>query len=268
MTDTRVAVVTGGSSGIGRDLAIELSAQGIVVYAIGRRQERLAETAGQATSAAIIPIVADVTTNAGREAIVAALQETNVRLLVHLAGAMHIAGLRDMPMETWYESFEVLVHARLKVTQDLLPSMQSGSRILCVGSKSGETPRVGAAAYCVPYAASSLLVRCLQLELQPAGILVSQALPGIVPTDLLRGSMAAPENVFPDGNEYRRVGESGMWVRSDAVARFYAWLLLQADQEQFLRGELSVNDPALQPFWSRGEPIHEPPVTKQAGSER
>ena len=104
---------------------------------------------------------------------------------------------------------------------------------------------------CIEHAGS-----LLHLELAPHGVSVNQAIPGAVNTKLLQQSMASDLEVFPDAAAYKRIGDQGRWVRTAAVARFFAWLLTQASSDQFDQPDLNIADPAHQDRWSDGLPIY------------
>ena len=121
----------------------------------------------------------------------------------------------------------------------LLRNLSPNGRVVFVASRSAARARKGAAAYCTSYAASAMLASCLKQELLEQDIDVVNALPGAVPTALLLAAMESDPDVFPDGKEYRRLGETGQWVRPEAVGKFFRWLAIGADAD-WLREQSTI----------------------------
>ncbi|MFQ5545834.1 MAG: SDR family oxidoreductase, partial [Acidiferrobacterales bacterium] len=212
----RLAVVTGAGSGIGRAVALALSNERLTVLAAGRRLQSLTETADMAMGRAR-PVRADVTSAAGRAAIVSELGGERVHFLVHAAGTMPIQRLADITPETWRQAMATNVDARLHLSQALVANLTPGGRVLFIGSMSATKPRKGSTAYCTSLAASFMLQQCLKLELAQHAILVTNAIPGPVNTRMLQAGMAADANVFPDSAEYGALREQGKLIEPETV---------------------------------------------------
>jgi NAD(P)-dependent dehydrogenase (short-subunit alcohol dehydrogenase family) len=164
----RRIVVTGASSGIGRAIASAAAGHGTEVFAIGRHPERLAAVA--ATSPAIHPVAADVTTTAGRRAIATAVEHRGGRLdgVVHCAGMLGVpgVGLATYPETEWRAVFEVNVNAMHLLHRELAPALDAGEApvVIAVGSTVGRAPRPGWGAYAVSKYALEGWVALLAME--------------------------------------------------------------------------------------------------------
>lgn len=247
--DNNYAVVTGGGSGIGRAVAIELSQQAVTVLAVGRRQEPLQETVAKAPGQ-VIPLSADVGTEAGRSAIVGKLgEDSKVKYLVHAAGIMSTERLVDITPDSWRQVVATNLDARLFLTQSLTPRLSGGGRVLFIGSMSAAKARKGSTAYCTSLAASFMLHECLKLELAEQGIGVASAIPGPVNTAMLRGSMVADPDVFPDSVEYATFHREGRLIDPAVVGRFYRWLLTETDDETYSAQQWDIRDESHHQAW-------------------
>jgi NAD(P)-dependent dehydrogenase (short-subunit alcohol dehydrogenase family) len=233
-------LVTGGGTGIGAALAIELARRGCGVLVSGRRQDKLDAVAASADG--IESCAGDVTDASHRDALVTSLQGLPApRAVVHCAGSFQTGLLDRLAVDDWRRSFETNVEARWELSRGCA-HLLDGGRILFVGSDAAANPRAGAAAYSVAQAASEVLRRCLQAEWADRDISVGAFKPGLVDTDMVRGFMRLSEEQFPGRVAYDSYVAEGQ-VRSPAtVARFAAWLLLDVPQRQFIETEWDVRD--------------------------
>ena len=183
-----VAVVTGGSRGIGRAIAVEL-ARTHAVIATYRARRDAAETLRAETGALVFPC--DIASGADRQALVAFAREKlgRIDLLVNNAG-MAPAERRDI-LEAGEESFDALIAANLKgpyfLTQLVARWMleQGAGRIVFVTSVSAYAASVSRGEYCVSKAGLSMAAALYAARLAPHGIPVFEIRPGIVRTEMI-----------------------------------------------------------------------------------
>jgi NAD(P)-dependent dehydrogenase (short-subunit alcohol dehydrogenase family) len=184
LTNDRVALVTGASSGIGRASALALRDAGWTVIAAARRREALEELEGPRLHTAVL----DVTDEASRTAVVAAVtaQHGPVSLLVNNAGTGRMGPVEDFPMTDWERLFATNVFGLVRMTQLVLPGMRSAGRgrILNVGSMGGEFTTPLAGAYHASKYAVEAVSDALRAEVKPFGISVVVLQPGPVATHL------------------------------------------------------------------------------------
>lgn len=181
---TRLAVVTGGGTGIGRAIAERLASDGDRVVIVGRRADVLDDAAREintqlgekrvSTSPADVTSVAEVTALADR------LPE-QVDVLIHNAGGSitldddSLAGTA----QRWIETYRLNVVSAVLLTEALLPRLtRPGGRIVAVSSVASLK---GAGSYGAAKAAVNNWVTDLAGELAPDGITVNAVAPGFVP---------------------------------------------------------------------------------------
>ena len=167
------ALVTGGGSGVGRALAILLAGSGARVTIVGRRAEALDETrrlANERGFDGITAVAADISTIAGREEIACSFAAEQFRMdktaekvcLVHSAAVTgELATIDALDPERFRATMATNVEGPLFLTQQLLPRMVEGSRVLHLSSGSAHRGTAGM----VPYCASKVLGSGLGLGL-------------------------------------------------------------------------------------------------------
>lgn len=126
----RVAVVTGGSAGIGRHIATGFAAAGAKVYICARTEAKVTAAAAEisaATGGRCIGLVADLSTLAGIEALVAAVsaREQAVHVLVNNAGTMAEASIDDYGEEEWDPVIDLNLKAPFFALREFLPLLRA-----------------------------------------------------------------------------------------------------------------------------------------------
>lgn len=251
-----LAIVTGGSAGIGRATARALSRAGIDVLAVARRASIFprAEADGSIQS-----VSADVTTEDGLRRIRAAVAGRKVAALVHGAGVFPRGPIAQLSRDDWHGAMATNLHARLELVLALERQL-AGGRVLFIGSDAARTPRPGGAAYSVSKAASEMLWRCLRAELG-GEIAFGIAKPGLVETAMLEESLGAPRESFPAGEVYAAMRARGETISAETVARFFSFLLLEVDREELTRDIWDIRDASHHPRWLAG-PLYRPATAK------
>ena len=180
---TKVALVTGGSSGIGEATARKLAAAGFTVYAAARRVERMQPL----TEAGIRPLAMDVTDDASIQAGVATIIEEQGRIdvLVNNAGYGSYGALEDVSMDEARAQMEVNVFGAARLTQLALPHMreQRSGTIVNVTSMGGKIYTPLGAWYHATKFALEAISDCLRMEVKPFGINVVVIEPGGIRTE-------------------------------------------------------------------------------------
>ena len=179
-----VAVVTGASSGIGAAFARRLSADGMPVALVARRQERLEALAASLPGEAIV-IAADLSKAAGREAVWEALRGREVGMLVHSAGFGVFGHIDQLERARDLEMIEVNVTAGVDLFHRFLPGMlaQKSGGVIIVSSISafGGSPYLGS--YSGTKAFVTSFCEAMWVELRPRGVDVLAVCPGPVKTE-------------------------------------------------------------------------------------
>ncbi len=127
----RVAVVTGGSSGIGKHIALGLAAAGAKVYICARKLAKVETAAAdmaKATGGTVIGLSADLSTVAGIKALVADIgaREGAVHILVNNAGTISEGSVDDYSEEGWDQVMDLNLKAPFFATQQFLPLLRKG----------------------------------------------------------------------------------------------------------------------------------------------
>ena len=178
---SRVAVVTGASSGIGEATARTLAAQGFHVVAVARRADRIGRLAEEIGGSAA---VADVTDDAAVDALAGGLPRVDV--LVNVAGgAKGLAPVAEANLADWQWMWETNVLGTLRVTRALLPKLiESGDGlIVTVTSTAALEVYDGGAGYTAAKHAQGALHRTLRGELLGKPVRLTEVAPGAVQTE-------------------------------------------------------------------------------------
>jgi NADP-dependent 3-hydroxy acid dehydrogenase YdfG len=178
---SRVALVTGASSGIGAAAVRSLAAEGFEVVAAARRVERCEQLAGEVGGRAVQLDVADPNSVAELKN---ALPAVSV-LVNNAGGALGLEPLAEAEEEYWRQMYETNVMGLMRVTKALLPALErSGNgHVVVVGSVAGVEVYPGGAGYTAAKHAANAVTRTLRLELLGKPIRVSEVAPGMVNTD-------------------------------------------------------------------------------------
>ena len=179
---TRIALVTGASSGIGEDTARRLQALSYIVYGAARRTDRLETLAADG----IRPLAMDVTDDASMTAGVNRILEETGRIdvLVNNAGYGSYGAIEDVPIDEARRQFEVNVFGLARLTQLVSPHMraQGTGTIINISSIGGRlTTPLGGWYHATKYAVEALS-DALRIELAPFGIDVVVVEPGGIRT--------------------------------------------------------------------------------------
>jgi NAD(P)-dependent dehydrogenase (short-subunit alcohol dehydrogenase family) len=193
----KVALVTGGSRGIGRMIARGLVARGATVYITAR--SGCEETAEELSKEGrCLPLPADLSQEAGVRALVTALRsaEPALHVLLHSAGVHHVGSLEDHSIPIWDDIWSVNVKAFFQLVQELQPELKAAAqpgdpaRVIALGSADGmHVPQMDVYAYGASKAGLHHLVPHLARKLARHGITVNAISPGAFPTEMLRPAL-------------------------------------------------------------------------------
>lgn len=186
----RVAVVTGAGSGIGREVARQMLADGYRVVLAGRREAQLAETADGHAEALVVPC--DVTRPDDVERLFEAARRKwgRVDVLFNNAGVFGpAAGVDEISLEDWNATLAVNLTGSMLCAAAAVRTMKSqepqGGRIINNGSISAHSPRPRTVAYTVTKHAMTGLTRSIELDGRGYGITCGQIDIGNTATDIM-----------------------------------------------------------------------------------
>lgn len=181
---TKTAVVTGASTGIGEATVRALTADGWKVFAVARRAERL-EALGAGTGA--VPFPADITNDDDVAALLSAVTEAGgADTLINIAGGARGADtLANAQTEDWDWMYQVNVLGTLKLTRAFLPMLRANGEgtVLNLTSTAGFTAYEGGGGYNAAKFAQHAMTGALRLEEAENNIRVIEVAPGLVHTE-------------------------------------------------------------------------------------
>lgn len=223
----KVALITGGGSGIGLAVAQCLAAEGARLVLAGRDEQELAHAADlvrQAGAPAVWASVCDVTVEAQVIATVAGTLSRYQRLdvVVNNAGLMEFKPLEELTAEDWLRSLQVDLLGAFFFLKQAFLHMKPGGSIVNVSSIHAYETSPHVAPYAAAKAALNSLTRSAAIEGQPKGLRVNAVLPGAIDTPMLwenpnvksgaetvdKNNLGQPENV----------AEAVAYLASDAAA--------------------------------------------------
>jgi NAD(P)-dependent dehydrogenase (short-subunit alcohol dehydrogenase family) len=205
----KVAIVTGASRGIGREIAFTLARSGAVVVLASRDEAELQELARIVTSGGgnAIPAPTDVSDQAAVHALTstALAQFGKIDILINNAGTNYISSLVLSNDARWKAMFETNVFAVYYCTKAVLPAMirAKSGRIINIASIAGVVGAAHNSAYSATKAAVIGFTKSVALEVARLGITVNAICPWHVDTAMMREAMAARAQMFGNnGQDY------------------------------------------------------------------
>lgn len=228
----RTAIVCASSKGLGRGCAQALAEAGCTVVINGRDGSTLEETARQirsSTGTTVIPVVADVSTQAGQDALLAAAPEPDI--LVNNNGGPPPKGFRDVSREALLEGVVQNMATPLELVQRVVDGMiaRRFGRIVNITSASVLTPLPGLDVSSAARAGLTAFLSGVAREVAHANVTINNILPGMFDTDRLKGGltkMAAMKGIsVAEMAEARRADvPAGRFGEADEFGRLCAFL--------------------------------------------
>ena len=245
------ALVTGGSSGIGKACAIALGAAGAdVVVNYGSNQAAGLETANQIKSAGgnAIAIGADVSKEDQVQTMFGRMLDEfgTIDILVNNAGMQRDAPIDDMTLKQWNQVISVNLTGQFLCAREAIREFKrrgvvkdvscSAGKIICMSSVHEVIPWAGHVNYAASKGGVMLMMKSIAQEVAPFRIRVNSICPGAIRTPINRDAWETPEaydslmSLIP----YKRIGEP------EDIGRAAAWLA--SDQADYINGTSMVID--------------------------
>ncbi|MEU8951929.1 SDR family oxidoreductase [Streptomyces sp. NPDC048489] len=190
-------LITGASSGFGRQLAAEVLRRGDAVIGTGRNEENLSALAAEHPG--ITTVVADIGTAEGVALIAAAVHDAGgIDVLVNNAGYGVFGSVEQVPEKTVRAVFETHVFAPLSLVRATLPYLRARrGRIINLSSELGAYAWPGSALYSASKSALELISEALTLELAPTGVTATAIQPGTYGTGFITNAVVElPDEVY------------------------------------------------------------------------
>jgi NAD(P)-dependent dehydrogenase (short-subunit alcohol dehydrogenase family) len=238
----RVAVVTGGTSGIGRALSLGLADAGADVIASARRKEQVDKTAGEieARGRKTLRMDSDVSDRSTLETLLAAVLERfgKVDILVNCAGTIKRTPTLDMPEAEWTNILNTNLTGTLRACQVFGRHMleRGYGRIINIASLNSFVALSEVAAYAASKAGVASLTRSLAVEWSKKGVTVNAVAPGVFRTDL----NAQLLDSTPRGRELLMRTPMGRFGKTEELIG--ATVYLASDAASFVTGQILVVD--------------------------
>ncbi len=243
--DGKIAVVTGGASGIGLATVEVLAQSGALVIAVDRDEERLVDLAGRE---GIYPLYGDVT-DADTWDQVVSMAKNDLggvpTLFVSNAAIVAVGSILELTDEDWHQVLGVNLMGSVYGVRALLPDMieAGGGSIVLIGSIDAHMAEQGLAAYCASKGAILQLSKVLAVDHARQGVRVNCVCPGVTDTPLFRYHLSKaddPESVLSMRTDRNPLGRL---LAPEDVARTVNFLL--SDEAAGITGALVPVDAGL-----------------------
>lgn len=185
-----IAIVTGASSGMGREmvkLIIEKKEKVDEIWVLGRRRDRLVSLQDQYPGTVFRPVIIDLTSKEERVSFGQLLdrEKPEVRIFIHAAGFGIMGKIHEIPVSESEEMVDVNIQSCVSLTQYILPYMKEGGQMVYYASSAAFLPQPGFAVYAACKAFVLSYVRALRAECRHRRLRITAVCPGAVKTEFL-----------------------------------------------------------------------------------
>jgi NAD(P)-dependent dehydrogenase (short-subunit alcohol dehydrogenase family) len=234
----KIAVISGGTTGIGLAIARRFVAEGAHVFIFGRHQAQLDEAA-RLIGRNVTALQADAANLDDLDRVAAAVKEEKgvVDIVVSNAGFTEQASIETITPEHFDKAFNLMARGPVFMVQKLLPLMTAGGSIVLVSSAMHLMGIPGHTAYAATKAALRSYARTWAAEFKDRGIRVNMLSPGVTDTPILDSQSAPREELVA---MYRSMVPLGRLARDDEMGS--AALFLASDQSSYMTGADLMND--------------------------
>jgi NAD(P)-dependent dehydrogenase (short-subunit alcohol dehydrogenase family) len=251
--DGKVAIITGGTSGIGARTAELFVEEGAKVVIAGRRQaegEGLAKKLGAAASFVRTDVTKEADVKAVMEHALAKFGRIDC-LFNNAGGPAPVGGIEDIPVEGFDAAMAVLVRSVMLGMKHAAPVMRKQASGSIINNASVAAHRAGYSSSLVYPAAKAAVVhltRCVAMELGESGVRVNSISPGFIPTGIFGKALGLTTEEAEQSTETVKAGLGRMQPipragRTDDVA--LAALFLASEESSFVNGHDLVVDGGL-----------------------
>jgi len=231
----KVAVITGGNSGIGLSIARLFKAEGAKIAILGRDKTTL-EAAAQHLGADTLTVQGDVSRIADIEQL---YRETiavfgKIDVLVANAGVVKPRPCTDVDEANFDETADINFKGTFFTVQRAVPHLNKGASVILTGSIAGQIGMAGMSVYSATKAAIRSLARTFSAELLPKGIRVNNLSPGPIQTPIFSKMGLSQEEIDGFGKQIMTQVPMGRFGESDEMAK--AALFLASSDSSYIAG--------------------------------
>ncbi len=197
----KTAVITGGGTGIGKEIALRFHQEGAAVVLCGRRKEVLETAAAEIPGdrSRILTRKADVTSDREIDELIEAVIDRfgRIDILVNNAGIMRFGSVEEASIELWEQIMQTNLYGPWRVMTKIVPIMrkQGGGSMVNISSIAGHKALPNAGVYCTSKASLQMLSQVAALEWAKDRIRVNLIAPGLVESTELADPIFGKENV-------------------------------------------------------------------------
>ncbi len=231
----KVAVITGGSSGIGLATAQRFVKEGAYVFIFGRRQSEL-DRAAELIGSNMTAVQGDVTHAADLDRLYKTVKDTKGRVdvLVANSGVVDVKSIDDVTEEHFDKTFAINAKGLLFTVKKALPLMSRGGSIVLTASIASVKGMPGYGTYSATKAAVRSFARTWTIELKERGIRVNTLSPGPIDTPIIESQADSKYGADALRASFSAVIPLGRMGQADEVAA--AALFLASDESSFVAG--------------------------------
>ena len=242
----KVALITGGTSGIGRAAAVRMAKEGAKIVVTGRNDERgeavvkeIEDAGGEAIYVRTDVMLADDCRNAVDRTL---KRFGRIDVLFNNAGVFHPKTVVDMTEEEWDETIDSSLKGAFLMSKYALPSMieQGSGSIIHTSSGWGILGGNDAAAYCAAKGGMVIMAKAMAIDHGPQGIRVNCVCPGDVLTPMLYDDAEKRNMAWEDYESASINRPLGRMGTVDEIAD--AVIFLASDESSFVTGESLLVD--------------------------
>jgi ketoreductase len=239
MLSNKIALVTGGGTGIGKAIAVQMAKNGAKVAIASRASERIERTAEESRKLGrpMLPVQMDIRKKPDVERGVATIVSEwgAIHILVNNAGISGLSLISDPLDSKWYDILDTNLNGMYLVTKTVLKHMpdHSAGRVINISSVLGKFGVAGYTAYCTAKHGMIGFTRALALEVVSRGITVNTICPGWVDTEMASLGIhetAALQGITPEEFKTQAVAAIPIkrFLDADEVAEFACYIASDA----------------------------------------
>ena len=234
----KVAVVTGGASGMGAATARELSSRGAQVVIVDSNQDLAREVANSINATS--PVVGDVSVSHFCDSAIEMVVQTYSRIdvLINCAGIIVRANAVDTSDDDWQRILDVNINGIFFMSRAAVRRMQEqrGGAIINFGSIWGDVGAAGVVAYCATKGAVHQITRAMALDHVGDGIRVNAVAPGEVNTPMLAYGRPSP----PTAKDLQKLADETIPMRrlAEPVEIARVAVFLASDEASYITGAI------------------------------